>query len=139
MCTVPCRKCAKSATAGLHVVRASCSCGARCWLLRHEHDRVRPKSEDSQPLKNGGHERGLEVAGSSSGAEGAACGLETRHGGVDTNVRARWSSLCIRWVAWGQRRAGTSPLPWIDTLGAERRAARLLRYWASRTLREEAS
>ena len=46
-------------------------------------------------------------------------------------AKARWMSLCTRWVASRLRRARCGPRPWVDTLGAERRAARLLRHWAS--------
>jgi hypothetical protein len=44
----------------------------------------------------------------------------------------RWLLLCQHWVAWRQRRSGRGERSWIDPIGAERRAARLLRFWARR-------
>jgi hypothetical protein len=41
----------------------------------------------------------------------------------------RWLALCQRWVTWRQRRSGFGEHHWIDSAGAERRAARLLRFW----------
>lgn len=74
MGTIACPKCAQPATvgsgAGPHVARASCPCGVWWWLSPHAHDQVRPKREDAPPLKKGTNERRLQLAGSSSRAEG---------------------------------------------------------------------
>lgn len=79
---------------------------------------------------------GSQSMGCAVSPRSAVCGLETWGKGIDAmKARARWMSLCIRWVAWRQRRSGRREPPFVDPSGAERRAARLLRHWhwSSRT------